>query len=387
MAWWMGWWRGFKRVHWTTNALFAAAAMSLAAFVLYAVPLAAWVVENRQQEKQVDPAKSSSGLELSPVSYLQPVSPVEQMEPTGEFLPSAELDGYYQQLLALINADRKDNGLDPVALGDNAAAQGHAADMLRQNYISHWNPLGLTPYMRYTLAGGAAFEAENVARGYGGKSTAESLEEAQKRLMYSPGHRRNILDKWHNLVNLGVACNKSACAVVQQFESDYVVFSARPEISNGILHFAGDLQGDFTFQGAVLWYDQPPHPLTLGQLDVTYSYFAGQQPATFLRKPLEEDSYYPDTTTKHSYQRSTDPYSLDPNIPRSDTPGKALTGKSKAVPWITANIWRNPGQSFEIEANISSVLNDLGPGVYTLIIWGNAWGESVPLTKYSLFMG
>ena len=29
--------------------------------------------------------------------------------------------------------------------------------------------------MRYTLAGGQAYEAENVALGYGGKSTAESL--------------------------------------------------------------------------------------------------------------------------------------------------------------------------------------------------------------------
>jgi hypothetical protein len=82
-----------------------------------------------------------------------------------------------------------------------------------------------------------------------------------------------------------------------------------------------------------------------------------------------------------------DPYSLDPDIPRNSTPGRSLTNKVKSVPWITATTWTDSGQNFEIEANISSVLNDLGPGVYTLVIWGNAGGETVPLSKYSLFMG
>ena len=360
--------------------------MGLAAFVLYPAALAGWV-EDLQRQKQPDLAASSAGLDLSPASDLRQVSPVQQMEPAGGVLPAPELEQYRQLLLALINADREAHALHPVALGNNSAAQGHAEDMLRQDYISHWDPLGLTPYMRYTLAGGEAYEAENVALGYGGKSTAESLEEAQKWLMNSPGHRANILDKWHNRVNLGVACDESACAAVQQFESDYVVFRVQPAISNGIIRFAGELKGDFTFQGAQLWYDQPPHPLTPGQLDATSSYSAGQQPATFLRKPLGENSYYPENSAQHSYRRSVDPYSLDPNIPSSSTPEKFFTNQVKAVPWITATTWRASGQNFEIEANISSVLNDLGPGVYTLIIWGDAGGESVPLTKYSLFMG
>ncbi len=361
--------------------------MALAAFVLYPAALSGWVEENLQQQEQVDLPTSSPGFDSPPTSTLRPVSPAQQIGPAGDSLPASQLEQYRRQLLDLINVDRGAHALSSVVLGNNSAAQGHAEDMLRHDYISHWDPLGLTPYMRYTLAGGEAYEAENVALGYGSQSTAESLEEAQKWLMNSPGHRRNILDKWHNRVNLGIACNGSACAVVQQFESDYVDFSVQPTISNGILRFAGALKGDFTLQGADLWYDQPPHSLTPGQLDATYSYFAGQQPATFLRKPPGENSYYPETSAEHSFQRSVDPYSLDPNIPRSSTPGKSLTNKLKAVPWITATTWIDSGQNFEIEANISSVLNDLGPGVYTLIIWGNAGGEAVPLTKYSLFMG
>ena len=385
--WWVGLWRRFKQVPWKTNVLVVSGSMSLAAFVLFPAALAGWVEENLQQQKHADLPTPSPDFDLPPTSALRPVSPVEQTEPAGGFLPASELEQYHQQLMGLINADREAHALSPVVLGNNSAAQRHAEDMLRHNYISHWDTVGLTPYMRYTLAGGEAYEAENAAWEYGGKSAAESLKEAQKALMNSPGHQRNILNKWHNQVNLGVACAESDCAVVQQFENDYVVFRVQPTISKGILRFAGDLKGDFTFQGAQLWYDQPPHPLTLGQLDATYSYFLGQQPATFLLKPLGDNSYYPAAITQHADHRSVDPYSLEPNIPRSSTPVKSFTSKVHMVPWITAAVWRDSGQTFEIEANISSVLNDLGPGVYTLIIWGNAGGESVPLTKYSLFMG
>ncbi len=384
---WVESWRRSKQTSWTTNVLLVGGSLTLAAFLLYPAALAGWAEDNLEQLKRPNLPRSSSGLDLSPTSVLRPVSPVERRELAGGILPAAELEQNRQHLLALINADRETNGLYPVVLGNNSAAQGHAEDMLRQDYVSHWDPRGLTPYMRYTLAGGEAYEAENAVRAYRGKSTAASLKEAQEWLMNSPGHRNIILDKWRNQVNLGVACNESACAAVQQFESDYVVFRARPTISNGILRFSGDLEGDFTFQGAHLWYDQPPLPLTPGQLDATYSYFAGQEPATFLRKPPGDNSYYPETSTQHSYQIAVDPYSLDPNLPRSSTREKSLTNKVKKVPWVTATTWRDSGQSFEVEANISSVLNDLGPGVYTLIIWGNAGGESVPLTKYSLFMG
>jgi len=255
--WWVESWRRFKQAPWTTNILLVAGSMTLAALVLYTAPLAGWVGASLPQQNQPNLPSSSSGLDLPPTSALRAVPPVEQRELAGGLLPAAELEQYRQHLLALINADREANDLYPVVLGNNSAAQGHAEDMLRQGYVSHWDPRGLTPYMRYTLA-------ENSVWAYREKSTAASLKEAQEWLMNSPGHRKNILDKWRNQVNLGIACNESACAAVQQFESDYVVFRVRPTISNGILRFAGNLKGDFTFQGVHLWYDQPPLPLTPG---------------------------------------------------------------------------------------------------------------------------
>jgi hypothetical protein len=298
-------------------------------------------------------------------------------------------------MLGLINEDRQEHGLSSVVLGNNTAAQQHAEEMLLHGYICHWGMDGLKPYMRYTLAGGFNYESENASGPaaleagvrYREQSPQQSLKEAQEGLMDSPGHRRNILNKWHKKVNLGIACNEFTCSVSQQFEGDYIEFSQKPTISNGILSFTGQLKNGFTFEGVDVWYDQPPHPLTLGQLDATYSYGTGQQPITFLREPLTGRYYYPNSSTTFTWEAGVDPYSIDPNTPRSQSlvPGPYLT-KSQIVPWTAANILQVSGPSFRIEADISSVINQLGPGVYTVLIWGESQGEPVALSNYSIFI-
>ena len=50
-------------------------------------------------------------------------------------------------------------------------------------------------------------------------------------LMNSPGHRRNILDKWHKKVNIGLAWDSYNSYVgIQHFEGGYVEFDELPEI-------------------------------------------------------------------------------------------------------------------------------------------------------------
>lgn len=309
----------------------------------------------------------------------------------------SNLEELREYMLGLINTDRQAHGVAPVALGDNTAAQAHAEEMLLNGYLSHWGMDGLTPYMRYTIAGGVNNEGENASApvgllegvNYRRRTATRSLEETQEGFMNSPGHRKNILDKWHKKVNLGIACNQSTCAVSQQFEGDYVVFvvfNETPIIIKGELSFSGELKGPFAFDGVQIWYDQPPHPLTLGQLDATYAYLKGQQPATFLNKPLSGGAYYPSDVSTFLWQSSLDPYSLDPNTPRGRASPVTTTTKSKVVPWTTANVWRDSGQSFQLEADISAVVNDLGPGIYTVVIWGKAGGESVALTNFSIFV-
>lgn len=331
--------------------------------------------------------KAESAPASTPVNA--PLSPSPVTEDPQEL---EELRGY---MLGLINTDRERYGLSPVSLGDNSAAQQHAEDKLVHEYGSHWGRDGLTPYMRYTLTGGFNYEAENgsdplrLVEGirYRRERPRDSLKDVQEGLMNSPGHRMNILNPWHKKVNLGIACDDFSCSVVQQFEGDYVEFSEKPRITNGTLRFNGELKEGFVLRGVQVWYHQPPHPLSLGQLDSTYSYNTGQQPATFLREPLTGRSYYPDSTTSYIWEAGIDPYSLDPNIPRTwIPPAKKLYQHVKAVRWTTATVWRVSGASFEIQADISDVIADLGPGVYIVILWGDFQGESVPLTRYSIFL-
>ncbi len=98
--------------------------------------------------------------------------------------------------------------------GEQRPAQLHAEASLEGCFSSHWGINGLKPHMRYSLAGGYQSNGENGlgsdycitgsnryrpiacpsrdSRGYGA-------------VVDSPGHRRNILGKWHKKVNIGLA--------------------------------------------------------------------------------------------------------------------------------------------------------------------------------------
>ena len=176
-----------------------------------------------------------------------------------------------EYVLGLVNEARTLHGVPHVRLGTNAAAQEHAEAMLKGNFIGHWGLDGLNHVMRYTLGGGTNYVKENtsgavLAKGVNYRSRP-ILSETHAGLMDSAGHRREILYKSHTVMNLGIACNEITCSIVQNFEGDNVTFDKKPTISNGKLSFAGKLKGGFTLHSVQVWYNQPPHPLTLGQLD------------------------------------------------------------------------------------------------------------------------
>ena len=307
-------------------------------------------------------------------------------------------------MLGLINEGREEHGVLPVTLGTNSAAQGHAEAMLKGNFVGHWGLDGLNPNMRYTLAGGTNHVMENTSGAvlttgvnYTRRTRKTILTEIHTGLMNSSGHRKNIVNKWHTTVNLGIACNEVTCSMVQNFEGDYVTFSKEPTISNGTLSFAGTLEGGFTFNNTQVWYDQPPHPLTLGQLDATYSYLVGQEPATFLLKPASPGFHWSATDllpTSYSWTAGIDPYTVDPKQPRI---ARSISGmpfprlilplhKTAFVPWTVAETLELSDAAFEVKADISEVIDKRRAGVYTVVIWGDNAGELIPLTNYSVFV-
>gem|GEM_PF-967177 len=321
--------------------------------VAWAVTLAAGAKETPTVTTPLTPVPT--------VSPLPPTSPTPNVTITASIIP--KLQELAQYMLELINKDRRDNGLSPVVLGSNNAAQMHAEDRLKNNYMSHWGTDGMKPYMRYTLAGGYNYDAENgfVTRTtwYGGsdpfykRDPKQMLDEAEKSLMGSPGHRRNILDKWHKKVNLGIAYSNDSLHLAQDFEGDYLTFTALPTLSGNILSMAGKLTQGSLFNVAI-YYDPLPQPLTSNQLEAPpydYSYGMGDRVGIII-PPAPPGSYYS---------------SLPPNS-------------------IIASLWSaGQGGQFSITANISPALQR-GKGVYTVMIWADINGESKDVTNYSIFV-
>ena len=51
---------------------------------------------------------------------------------------------------------------------------------------------------------------------------------------------------------------------------------------------------------------------------------------------------------------------------------------------VTAGIWQMEAGEFRIEADLNRVIQTHGPGIYSMILWGEVDGESVALTTYAI---
>ena len=307
-------------------------------------------------------------------------------------------------MLDLINEERINRGLSPVSMGNNTAAQDHAENMLETCTSSHWGADGFKPYMRYTLAGGYQYNAENVSGlnycvGYEYATTTvdESIHDAMRGLMASQGHRDNILDPNHAFVNIGIAHDGRNVKVVQHFEYDSVRFNSLPEINNGIASFSAIILGasEFDDYSVGIYYDPQPYMLTLGQLSRTYCYDFGT-PVANIRPSLSPGLEYIDIDQTHYMEKCQDPYDVPASLPAPASPESALlhhkeaqykqTIKPYPVNWVDADQWTILEDRFDVEFNIRDLTREHGPGVYTFVIGGFIDDdEYVPLSMYSVF--
>ena len=320
-----------------------------------------------------------------------------------------------QYMLKLINEARENAGVLPIELGNNAAAQLHADASLANCFSSHWGMDGLKPYMRYSLAGGYQSNGENgsgsdycikASDGYAAnRSVEQEIDQAMAGLMSSPGHRRNILKKWHRKVNIGLAWDRYNFQIYQHFEGDYVEYDQLPTIENGRLSFSGVTKNGVQFSekkdlGVQIYYDPPPHELTKGQVSRTYCYDNGL-PVAALRQPLDQGWRYNQTAYTRTYKPCLDPRDVPADAPPAQSHDEARDLWEEAynasknheeqtihVPWITASEWTANGERFSVTANINEVLKEhRRGGVYTILVWGNIDGERAVISEYSIFHG
>lgn len=108
--------------------------------------------------------------------------------------------GAEQELLRLVNVERRRAGLEELAYDEEiaAVARAHSFDMWDRQYFAHENLDGDTLVDR--------MKEGEVAFGMAGENLAltKSVERAHEGLMNSPGHRRNILDPDFKRIGIGV---------------------------------------------------------------------------------------------------------------------------------------------------------------------------------------
>ena len=328
-------------------------------------------------------------------------------------LTESERTALVEYALDLINQARIDSGLNAVNLDDNSAAQAHAEDMRVNCTRGHWGTDGTKPYMRYTLAGGEQYSAENVfaidfcpddLSGYAIESPAEQIDYAMTQFLNSPGHRRNMLDPHHRKVGIGLTYRSPTIWFVQLFVGDYVEYGTKPTINARTLMLSGRVKnGAEVSEGTstlTIYYDPPLEPLTPGQLSRTYCYNNGQRVAS-VRPPAEAGSAYiqNESAIEVTASRCPDPYDIPSASPSPTSNDEARQNWQSArdfsrtestrqvtIPLITADEWSPSNDEFDISADISELLAQYGDGIYTMLLWGVIDGESTPISEYSIFV-
>ena len=332
------------------------------------------------------------------------VSPILQLDSPSK--PTTEpINDARERMLSMINAERQKVGLNTIVMGSNQAAQIHAENMLSGCFSSHWGLDGLTPNMRYSLAGGTQYNAENVSglsycvgSNYVTIDPVTQVHETMNGFMSSPGHRDNILDPHHTTVNIGIAADSHNMMVAQQFEYGYADFETIPAINGDTLSFALDIKNLIKYTenydiSVSMHYDPPPHDLTQGQVASTYCYGSGATIA-FFAPPLEDGYHYTDNESVISGTGCPNPYDISPDTPAPASPENTLLLHDVAkatnvphtytVPFVTATEWALSRNHFEFAADIQDIKR--GPGVYTVTVFVHDNKDTyTPITTYSIF--
>jgi len=121
---------------------------------------------------------------------------VAQVQPS----PPTTQSRFDAELLQLTNEERRKAGVPALQLSPqlDRAAQGHAEDMVRNNFFSHTGSNGSTLVTRVAAAGYAySFAGENIAAG--GATPAQTIQQ----WMNSPGHRQNLLNRNFTQIGFG----------------------------------------------------------------------------------------------------------------------------------------------------------------------------------------
>lgn len=159
---------------------------------------------NRRQSRQnLEPAAAPSGAAVIAGVLATPCQNTG-LAPSGEDIALLRAS-----VLCLIDKVRAEHGLQPLALNAQleAAAEGHASELVADDYFAHVSPSGETPVERIKDTGYIGDPSdgyvigENLAWGTYSLSTPQAIVEAW---VASPGHLANILESRYTETGIGI---------------------------------------------------------------------------------------------------------------------------------------------------------------------------------------
>jgi len=212
------------------------------------------------------------------------------------------------RLLAVLNRERRAAGAPLLAYDLLAARVGDAfcLDAARTRSSGHWDAAGRPPYLRWGLAGGVDYHAENfssLTRAGGNVEESEVpalLLDAHANMMAErppdDGHRRTVLDPEWTHVGIGAAALGEEFRMSEEFSrhvAEWVEVPAEPLPAGTRAPFAVKLPGGWALAAIEVGFEAPVRPLSRTEIGRrgAYAYPGASQT---LRARAPANSQYPD---------------------------------------------------------------------------------------------
>lgn len=272
------------------------------------------------------------------------------------------------QMLSRINRDRMAHGLAPVQFDPQASATADAycEQQIRNGTTGHFTTDGLTPYMRYSFAGGNDGVSENAAAWSASYHFAERLipgimmKSQDAMLAETPpddGHRRAILDPRATHVGIGLAWEKGEFRLAQEFIRRYVRWVSEVPRSASIderVVVRGKPVEGFDVDAVSVYYEPVPRPMyavTANRIE-RYGFPKNRRDFTPVRRNAPPDR-------------------------RSE--GEKLNYFVNAAESKKGRLWVARDGSFTFNVPFPD-----GAGVYTVVVWVKASGSREPFTASNI---
>ena len=359
---------------------------------------------------------------LTPTSTATPIPrPSQTASPTQAYfgfavLSQGELEREKTKILEEVNQWRAKAGLPDMTMGQNPTPQVFADQSLSNCSGGIWGMDGLNPYVRYALTGGyqdstelhlfsAPFCIQPLDTDY---APAPSLDLVLRDFIETgpedSRQRKPILNPSFRRVSIGLAVGQDRVnyRLVLLFERDVIQYLSLPSLQEGQLVLRGRLkhQARFTRPEFIVQvnYDLPPYPVNQGQIAWSRVCYSRGPIITVIRPPLPLGSYYPSEEGFGPFHACPAPYEFPVDIPAPTNLADMedlkeqltyLDVQTLQIPYIfvVADRMGLTDNELFVRANISHLLEEYGPGVYTASVLGEVDGVEIPISRVAFFVG